>query len=677
MKPILTLLVGTLWSASLAAPLGCDVCSEARRDTVLPIARSPLEAADDTDVLHYRLELEPDFTTQRLQGVCDIFVRSLVDGLREFTVRLSDTFTVSATVDERIAGLDRQDPAKLRLVLGKAYNRGETFALRIEYEGSTLAGQGFGSVVFTTHGSNRPLFFTLSEPWFAYTWWPAKEVNSDKATFEVAITTPSTMLAPANGSLQRVESLSGSRRRFTWRTEYPMTPYLLSVAATDYVTWREFFAHPGGQMPVDFFTFPEEDTLANRQGWNRAVTMLGTFGDLFGPYPFLNEKYGIYRFGFGGGMEHQTITGQGGYGESLTAHELAHQWWGDMVTCESWSDIWLNEGFATYAEALWLENKPDAAPDALKNAMLARRPGSVNGTVWIAEPSTVGRIFNGNFSYRKAGWVLHMLRGIVGRQTFLDILGEYRAQYEYSTANSEAFIQVAEDVAGRPLRFFFDPWLYLVGAPEYRWGWTVRRVDGRLMALVHVDQVQPAAYPTFTMPVELRFTIAGQKVSRSLWNSARSQHFVLFVPLTPADAALDPDAWILTTGNLKEAYRPGPPKVIALSPAPGASVGTLVRQVRIGFHTPVQIAPSQVSVVGDRVGPVHFQLSRVGDATIVLGFPRALAPDRYSVRVLDTVTALDSGQRLDGELTDLPSGDGLPGGTAQWSFTAAGPGRGR
>lgn len=675
MKLLLTLLVGSLWSASLAAPLGCDLCSEARRDTILPIARSPLEAPDETDVLNYRLELEPNFTTQRLRGVCDILVRSLVDGLREFTIRLSDTFTISATVDERIAGLDRQDPAKLRLVLGKAYNRGETFTIRVEYEGSTLAGQGFGSVVFTTHGNNKPLFFTLSEPWFAYTWWPAKDVNADKATFEVAITTPNTMLAPSNGSLQRVETLSGSRRRFTWRTEYPMTPYLLSVAATDYVSWREFFSHPGGQMPVDFFTFPEEDTAANRAGWNQSVAMLGTFGDLFGPYPFLNEKYGIYRFGFGGGMEHQTITGQGGYGESLTAHELAHQWWGDMITCEGWSDIWLNEGFATYAEALWLENKPGAGPDALKNALLARKPGSVNGTVWIAEPNSVGRIFNGNFSYRKAGWVLHMLRGIVGDQTFFDILAEYRARHQYATANTEEFVQVAEEVAGRPLRFFFDPWLYMVGAPDYRWGWTVKRVDNRLMALVHVDQVQNAGYPTFTMPVELRLTIAGQKVSRFLWNTARSQHYALFLPLTPSEAALDPDAWILTTGNLKETYRPGPPKITALSPAPGASVGALVRQVRIGFHTPVQIAPSQVSVVGEHTGPVQFQLSRVGDATIVLGFPRVLTPDRYTVRVLDTVTALDSGQRLDGELTSLPSGDGLPGGEAQWSFTATGPGR--
>ncbi|MCW5941298.1 MAG: hypothetical protein KIS66_03645 [Fimbriimonadaceae bacterium] len=677
MKTLLALLFGSAWLTATAAPPGCDLCSEARHGTFLPISRSPLEAPDATDVLHYRLELEPNFTTQRLRGTCDILVRSLVDGLREFTIRLADTFTISATVDERVAGLDRQDSAKLRLVLGKAYNRGETFAIRVEYEGSTLAGQGFGSVVFTTHGSNKPFFFTLSEPWFAYTWWPAKDVNTDKATFDVAVTTPSTMLAPSNGTLQRAETLSGGRRRFTWSTDYPMAPYLLSVAATDYVSWREFFSHPGGQMPVDFFTLPEEDTPANREGWNQAVAMLGTFGDLFGPYPFLSEKYGIYRFGFGGGMEHQTITGQGGYGESLTAHELAHQWWGDMITCEGWSDIWLNEGFATYAEALWLENKPGAGPDALKNAMLARRPGSVNGTVWIAEPNSVGRIFNGNFSYRKAGWVLHMLRGIVGRQTFLDILAEYRARHEYATANTEEFIQVAEEVAGRPLRYFFEPWLYMVGAPEYRWGWTAKRVDGRLMALVHVDQVQEAGYPTFSMPLGFRLTIAGQKVDRTLWNTVRTQHYALFLPLTPSDAALDPDAWVLATGNTKEAYRPGPPKLTSVLPATGSSSGARVRQVRIGFHTPVQIAPAQVTVVGDRVGSVHFQLARAGDATVVLNFLRTLPPDRYTVRVLDSVTAQDSGQRLDGEMGTLPSGDGVPGGAATWTFTTTGPDRGR
>src|SRR5262249_52979922 len=153
-------------------------------------------------------------------------------------------------------------------------------------------------------------------------------------------------------------------------------------AATNFSTWTRQFNHPGGSMPVVFNVYPGDDTSATRASLDKVITMLGTLGDLYGPYPFINEKDGVYEFNFGGGMEHQTDTGQGFFDEVVTVHELGHQWWGDNVTCKTWSDIWLNEGFATYTEALWEEHKPGSTGfPALRSAMVGRRWGT-SGTVY-------------------------------------------------------------------------------------------------------------------------------------------------------------------------------------------------------------------------------------------------------------------------------------------------------
>src|SRR5262249_15754047 len=148
-----------------------------------------------------------------------------------------------------------------------------------------------------------------------------------------------------------------------WLTNYKTAPYLWFFSSTNYNQWSRTYTYqlPGGgtgTMPVEFSIYPASDTAANRAAWEKVVDMLGVFSQLFGEYPFVGEKYGIYQFPFAGGMEHQTYTGQGTFVEYVTAHELGHQWWGDNVTCRTWNHIWLNEGFATYCEALWEEFKP-------------------------------------------------------------------------------------------------------------------------------------------------------------------------------------------------------------------------------------------------------------------------------------------------------------------------------
>jgi len=455
---------------------GCSHAKTAIARAAAEVKALRLKSTDDplaeqTDVLHYRLDFEVVPMTRFLAGSNTMTVRCRVDGVTAFRFWLHLAMSItSVRIDGSSAQWSRLDSATLEVELGQSCDEDEVFSLEVVYEGFPV-NTGLGSIVFETQG-DWPVVSTLSEPWFSYTWWPVKEDSRDKATGEMLVTVPDELTVVSNGVLIDVDVLSGARRRFHWSTDYPMSPYLFAFSATHYTTFDDTFFFDQGSMPVKFFIYPDSDTAANRNGWLESVDMLATFGDLYGLYPFIDEKYAIYQFPRGGGMEHQTATGQGGqsaFSESLTAHELGHQWWGDMVTCATWSDIWLNEGFATYSEALWFENRsgtPD--PAALHQAMFFRRPDEFEGAVYVYDTTDVRRIFSGNYSYRKGSWVVHMLRGVVGDESFFAILDAYRKRFEYLAATTEDLRAVAEEVSGRDLSWFFNRWVYLGGAPASR-----------------------------------------------------------------------------------------------------------------------------------------------------------------------------------------------------------------
>jgi len=466
-------------SADFEGPEGCSHAKTAIARAATAAKGLRLKSTDDplaeeTDVLHYRLDFEVLPRSRFLGGSNTMTVRCRENGVTAFRFWLHSAMSIdSVRIDGSRAQWRRLDGATLEVELGRSFDADEVFELEVVYEGYPVT-TGLASIVFETQNGS-PVVSTLSEPWFSYTWWPVKEDSRDKATGEMLITVPNGLTVVSNGVLVDVDALPGDKRRFHWSTGYPMSPYLFAFSATRYTTFDDTFIFGQGSMPVEFFIYPGSDTAENRIGWLRSVEMLSTFSDIFGLYPFIDEKYAIYQFPWGGGMEHQTVTGQGGFSESLTAHELAHQWWGDMVTCATWSDIWLNEGFATYSEALWFEHRSGTSdPGALRTWMAIRRPTEFDDSVYVYDTSDVRRIFSGNYSYRKGGWVLHMLRGVVGTETFFATLDAYRQRFEYLTADTDDFRAVAEVVSGRDLGWFFDQWVYNGGAPAYSFGWQER-----------------------------------------------------------------------------------------------------------------------------------------------------------------------------------------------------------
>ncbi len=644
--------------------------------TLLNTPANPLlESLSDTDVQRYDLNIELSPSTGTIAGDNTITVKSNVANLTEFTFRLRSNFSISSvTLDGRTIPVVRLDTATVKALFDRPYSLNEVFALKVTYNGTPVS-EGFGSVGYYTHAGSSA-FSTLSETTHAHTWWPVKEDNNDKALVNNYVTVPSTWVVAANGVLQGTDALSGSRTRYRWSTNYPTSPYLVSIGATNYRTWTKNYTPAlGGTMPGMFYIWPESDTTSNRAGWEKSLDMITTFRDYFGEYPFVNEKYGIYQFNFGGGMEHQTITGQSAFNEDLTSHELTHQWYGDMMTCATWNHIWCNEGFASYGEAIWVEKKPGSTGlPALKAYMTNDlKPVSPNGTVYVPDGSSESRIFSTSFTYNKGAWVLHMLRHVLGDTKFFAALADYRALHAYSTVTTEDVRFAAEGQYGSDLNWFFDEWVYQLGAPKYTYGASSTTVNGQTYLLLSLNQTQTGTnYPTFKMPIDLRYTAASTQTTKVIWNDAKNENFVIPVAGAPSGITLDPDSWILNDGVTSTSFTAGGPVIVNTSPKPGISGLSTVNQVTITFHTPVNASAANFTIteVGTGVSIPFTYSYNSSNNTVTLGGLK-LQRGSYQVTVSDNVTAVNSGKKLDGEISgsNLPSGDGVAGGSSTYVFS--------
>jgi aminopeptidase N len=666
-------------------------------DDGVPNPFATREAFGATDLLTVDLDIDVDPAATTIAGSNEMRVRSLVNGLTQFTFMLRSNYTITQT---QINGVVRPNPSAppansyaRTLTLDRAYNAGEEFTVKVFYNGTAVS-RGFGSIEFQQQ-NGVPIIATLSEAYYAATWWPVKDGdvfqpgdNGDKSIGRLAITVPSTLKAVSNGLLEGTDTIAGGKTRYRWRTNYPTSTYLYAFAATNYNQWSVNYTYPlagggNGTMPVQFSIYPASDTPQNRAAWERVLPMFPAFRGVFGEYPFINEKYGIYQFPFGGGMEHQTYTGQGTFNESVTAHELAHQWWGDNVTCKTWNHIWLNEGFATYGEALWEERKPGSSGlPALHAAMNARRPSATDDTVYVPDASVanMNRIFSSTFSYRKGGWAMHQLRKVVGDANFFTGLQNYRAAFQGSGATTDDFKAVMSATSGKNLNNFFDQWIYGIGAPSYAFGWQNRTIGTQNYLALSVRQTQPTNFGVvpaggvFFMPIDIRVDRPGGTGTQTITieNAARTQHFLLPISAPATGVALDEFNWIFSDAKVAEAYVNGPVKVVSATPAPlSQTVASLVATpITIQFSEAVTAAPSSVTLTGPS-GNVGFAWSLTSANTRGVLTPAApLLPGSYTLTLGTAISTTASGLALDGEVTAgvLPSGDGIPGGAASWTF---------
>jgi len=281
--------------------------------------------------------------------------------------------------------------------------------------------------------------------------------------------------------------------------------------------------------------------------------ILNLYESLFEIYPFHTEKYGHAQFGWGGGMEHTTVSFMNSFGRGLIAHEMAHQWFGDKITCGSWKDIWLNEGFATYVAALVIENfDGQAAFETEKSKMINNITSQTSGAVYLtdADLTDVNRIFSSRLTYNKGAMVLNMLRFKMGDALFFQGIKNYLKDIDlaYKYAKTPDLQSHLEAVYGSSLTEFFNDWIYNQGYPVYNI--SAQNLEGG-QAKFTVNQTQSdASVSYFEMPVPIRvFGTGGEQLDLVLNNTYNGETFTENVPFTISGITFDPNKNIVSKGN--------------------------------------------------------------------------------------------------------------------------------
>lgn len=502
------------------------------------------------DVIHNKITLSFDIKERILFGNVKMTALNLSDTLNKIYINFLDNMNVSSV---KLNDADINYNRKNNYIIIDSKNqlsKSKEFTVEISYQGKPL-NEGFDSFSFKFIDGNICIY-NLSEPNYAPNWWPCKDILTDKFLMDMIITVPDDLTAVSNGILHSETSAQDGLKTFHWKSTYPITTYLVSIAVSKYDKWTETFYNKDSSksMPVEYYSFPNYTEKA-KIDWGVTLDMLDFYSEIFGEYPFINEKYGMAMFGWvGGAMEHQTIssmgytltTGDRRY-ENVVAHEIVHQWYGDAVSPATWKDIWLNEGFASYGEALWEEHLNGSK--ALFSYMRKEDYGGFSGTLYNPEDNLFSTTV-----YQKGSWVLHMLRGTVGDSTFFNILKTYYEDFKYKSVTTDDFKKVCEKVSGLDLKYFFDQWVYKgTGRPEFEYSWKADPFDGQsssnaYMIRVNINQIQKD-YDLYKSNLRINVKTENGNEEFIVFNDKKNQVFTTTVNSKPVSVTLDEKGWLL------------------------------------------------------------------------------------------------------------------------------------
>jgi aminopeptidase N len=505
---------------------------------------------------------------------------------------------------------------------GEITDVGTLDSVTVYYHGNPTV-SGFGSFGTEVH-AGAPGMWTLSEPYGASDWWPSKNDLTDKIdSIDVFVVTPKGNHVASNGVLLSETPFGANFTLAHWKHRYPIVSYLIAIASTNYARFSDYYITGNDSLQILNYVYPE-DSLILRENAKTVLPSLALFENLFVPYPFRAEKYGHAQFGWGGGMEHQTMTflGKGAFNHEIIAHELAHQWFGDMITCGSWQDIWLNEGFATYCTGLTYEHLFDGYYWPIwKNNNISYVCTQPGGSVFCDDTTTIGRIFDSRLSYSKGAVLLHTLRWVVGDEAFFDAMKNYLndPKLKHGFARTSDFKNHIEATSGKDLTGFFDDWFYGQGFPIY----TIEAgqlPENQTSITIYQSQSHPSVL-FFEMPVPVKFYGEGKDTLLVFDNTFSGQMFVANLDFAIDSIKLDPDLWLISTLDTITLGKPDLPRGKNLTLLPNPANDFLIVNHNLGEINSLKI----IAMDGK---PANFKYEKQGKETIKINL-NLLKPGMY------------------------------------------------
>lgn len=527
------------------------------------------------DIKHLQLEIAVQPKSTFITAHCNYTVL-VKENLDTFAIEFAQTMSLDSVYinNSKIDFIQKDD--HIYIPLNSVAAAGASLTADFYYQGSVAAGFFAG-----TDANGLDFTASVSESFKAREWFPAKQLLNDKIdSTDIWITTGANYQAGSNGLLKAVINLPGNLHQYQWSCRYPLSYYMPSVAVGNYMRYDNY-AKPAAiapdSIPVQNMLFDNADYFSSVKAQiDKTPRFIEKMSDLFGIYPFYKEKYGHAQADIGGGMEHATMTTLKNFDENLVAHELAHQWFGDNVTCASWSDIWLSESFATYAQMLMQEKLPGLfSTTALKtltdlDEIVMLLPA---GSVYVPEENAYDetRIFNYRLSYAKGATALHNLRFEMQNDTlFFNTLKIYQQKFKDSFATTNDFKEVAGQVAGKNFTDFFNQRIYGQGFPTYNVTYLKHGADTLVLQINQTTSV-PEITPLFTGWMEYKILSPQGDTTVTVNQTANNQTFTFFYQKTPKGVEPDPNNWILDkAGTVTEgvSITPPPPSKVTIYPNP-------------------------------------------------------------------------------------------------------------
>lgn len=514
-------------------------------------------AEDFYDIKHVKLDLKLNNISVNISGAVTTTATVVAPSMNVYVFELNDQYIIDSVLINNQSMAISSNGDVHTVTLTSPLSQNATFTAQVFYHGAINSGTAFYSTGIRNQASptwGNLVTYTMSEPYDSKDWWPVKQSLTDKIdSADIWLTVPANLKAGSNGLLKGISIMPGNQWRYEWKTNYPTAYYLISASVAAYVDYSYYVHFPGStdSMLVQNYVYNNAQTLPFFKSEIDSVgLMIEYLSDLFGRYPFWQEKYGHCMAPLNGGMEHQTMTTLGHFGTTLTVHELGHQWFGDNVTCGSWHDVWLNEGLASYIEYLFVEHfwTPSDAFTYMfdkHNNVLAYDTSSV----YVPDTTNTSRIFDGRFTYDKGGAIVHTLRFALGNDSlFFQSLKNYQTQFAHSHAVTSDFQNVVEQTSGLNLDTFFNQWIYGKGHPVFSATWNQ---TGNWVSVKLNQTTTDPSVPFFHTPVELQLLSSAGDTIVKVYNNLPSQTFSFYWEKPMATVFIDPNNWLLNEfGNI-------------------------------------------------------------------------------------------------------------------------------